>query len=495
MSQIRESDPRLEILNTLLTTPHRQLMELWPVHQQLCEKDPRFYVHLAAWYFDKGEVRDHKEMFVVILALSLFEGHRDVGLALLRQLPPFQVLRVVDFILGKKVKRRDKKETKIEEIGLFTALPRSLRTEVTRYLRQREQNAEWFDRTVLTARKAIKRLYALLHVKPDARAQQILFDEVPPPDSKLFALKQLARATNSDAQAEAIRTHKIPYKVAVSVVREMSPNVVRALVETMTPMELINSIGSLRKRGSLQDEAIHQLVQQKLAEAKKDERVSAYKADVAAEAAGVSEELAESLREVTNARVRTRGRILRPTAMLLDRSGSMSVALEVGKRLGALLSAVTDSELFAYVFDTSAQMLTPRGVDLSAWEAALEGIRPGGGTSIGCAIDALRQAKQYVEQLVFVTDEEENTAPMFSEAYTQYVKEMRVPPNVVILRVGAATDRIEKTCKKLGIPVSVFHFTGDYYSLPNVLPLLSQSSRSELLQDIFAYPLPKRKAK
>ena len=97
-----EQDLRLEILNTLLTTPHRRLEQIWPVHSEMVQKDPRFYVRLAAWYNDHGDVRDHKEMFVVALALSDFEGHREVGLALVRQLPPYQVLRVLDFINGRK---------------------------------------------------------------------------------------------------------------------------------------------------------------------------------------------------------------------------------------------------------------------------------------------------------------------------------------------------------------------------------------------------------
>src|SRR5262245_55486773 len=99
---IAEQDLRLGILNALLTTPHRNLEQLWPVHRDLCHKDPRFYVRLAAWYADHGDVRDHQEMFVVALAMSDFEGHRDVGLALLRELPPYQVVRVVDFINGRK---------------------------------------------------------------------------------------------------------------------------------------------------------------------------------------------------------------------------------------------------------------------------------------------------------------------------------------------------------------------------------------------------------
>src|SRR5215471_19026882 len=90
-----EQDPRLALLNSLLTTPHRELVA----------KDPRFYVRLGAWYTDHGDVRDHKEMFIITLVLSDFEGHRDVGLALLRSLPPYELARIVDFIHGRKMPR------------------------------------------------------------------------------------------------------------------------------------------------------------------------------------------------------------------------------------------------------------------------------------------------------------------------------------------------------------------------------------------------------
>src|SRR5580765_811981 len=98
----REQDLRLELLSSLLTTPHRQLAQIWPIHQNMVAKDPRFYVRLGAWYADHGDVRDHKEMFIITLILSEFEGHRDVGLAMLRGLPPYEVTRVLDFIHGRK---------------------------------------------------------------------------------------------------------------------------------------------------------------------------------------------------------------------------------------------------------------------------------------------------------------------------------------------------------------------------------------------------------
>src|SRR5690349_10748543 len=194
MIMASEQDLRLDILNTLLTTPHRDLAQIWPVHRDLAELDPRFYVRLAAWYHEHGDVRDHKEMFIVTLVLSAFEGHRDVGLALLRRLPPYQVLRVLDFIHGrkstKKVKAAGADATVVEEFGLFRNPPRALRTEIVGYLREREADAEWFDGSVLLARNAIKRMYALLHVAPGERAQKILFEGDPPADSRIFALKQ-----------------------------------------------------------------------------------------------------------------------------------------------------------------------------------------------------------------------------------------------------------------------------------------------------------------
>ena len=108
----------------------REIAVALPDHPDLASlrQDPRFYTHLAAWYFDKGEVRDHKEMFAITLALSSFPGHRDVGLALLRELPPYQVVRVLDFINGRReVPRKDGE--KVQVYGLFRNPPRALRTE------------------------------------------------------------------------------------------------------------------------------------------------------------------------------------------------------------------------------------------------------------------------------------------------------------------------------------------------------------------------------
>lgn len=500
-----ERDIRSEFVNTLLTTPHRDLTALQKIHEKMITQDPIFYVHLAAWYADRGEVRDHKELFVVMLSLSDFEGHRDAGLALMRRLPPYEVARVVDFIKGHERKRRVPKEPKMrgrkrefdmvtEQVGLFRNVPRSMRTEITRYLREREAEDRNFDRVVLTARKALKRLYAGLHISPSTRAQAILFDDNPPQDSLAFALKQIAKASTPAEQARAIAKYKIPYRVASTVITEMSPMILAALIDVMTPQEVINNMASLKRRGALDNKDLKAMIESKLEAAKKDTRVSAYKAKVALEAAEVTGELAEALDEVTEAKVKAVGKITRPTALLIDKSGSMDPAIEIGRQLGAMISAICEADLYAYAFDTAAYTIKAKGVTLADWEKALAGIHAGGGTSCGVALEQMRKKGQRVEQIVMVTDEGENTAPRFQDVYDAYAKEINMRPAVILVKIGHTSGLLEEACHALGVAPNVFEFRGDYYALPNVIPLLTYPSLGEMVMEILDYPLPKRKA-
>lgn len=525
----REQDIRVEILNTLLTTPHRALEGIWPVHKDLIEKDPRFYVHLAAWYADNGAVRDHKEMFIINLVLSDFPGHRDVGLAMLRGLPPYQVARVVDFISGRKKTRKIRKgeekravaqaskrdrrgvarrvfgtaketestaqpDTITDRFGLFRNIPRAMKTEISRYLREREADNDWFDGSVLNARKAMKRLYALCHIRPSERAQQILFDNDPPADSRLFALRELAAAENPTAQALAIVQHKIPYRVAATVIRQMTPSVLVALIEQMSAQELINNLGALKRRGALDSPEIKEMVEAKLADAKTADRVSALKAGKAIEAAEVSGDMRKALEDVADTQIKAKGRISRPTALLVDKSSSMHEAIELGKRIGAMVSAVCESDLYTYAFDTMAHEIASSGPDLASWERAFQGITANGATSCGVAIKYLELKKQYVEQIIMVTDEAENTPPPFIGSLREYCEAMNANPSLIIVRTPGGCDDLETKCRRENIQLDVFQFEGDYYSLPNLIPMLAQPSKLELLMQIMAYELPERKS-
>src|SRR5262249_26979187 len=150
-------------------------------------------------------------------------------------------------------------------------------------------------------------------------------------------------------------------------------------------------------------------------------------------------------------------------------------------------------ELYVYAFDTVAYPVERAGDDLADWERALRGITAGGGTSCGVALEWMRRKKQYVEQVVLVTDEGENTAPLFVDALNKYREELRADPGVCIVRTPGALTHLEQACARAGVAADAFQFSGDYYALPNLVPLLARPSKLELLMEILDYPLPVRR--
>ena len=128
---------------------------------------------------------------------------------------------------------------------------------------------------------------------------------------------------------------------------------------------------------------------------------------------------------------------------------------------------------------------------MSDWERAFQHIKASGGTSIGCGLEAMRKKRQIVDQIIIVTDEGENAAPYFADVYKTYCRELAVMPNVVIVRVGGYYGWLERQLQGQA-PVETFTFAGDYYSLPNLVPLLTRPSRLELLMEILDTLLPVR---
>jgi hypothetical protein len=242
----------------------------------------------------------------------------------------------------------------------------------------------------------------------------------------------------------------------------------------------------------MDDREMKALVERKLQEAQSDKRVSAFKARVAAEAAELSGEIARQLEAVTEAQVKKQGKITRPTALLIDKSSSMHEAIDLGRQIGAMISLICERDLLTYAFDTQAHPVQAQGKTLADWEQAMLSVYARGATSCGAALQTMMQEKQRVEQIIIVTDANENHTPLFKDAYTAYVEQMFVKPEIILVKVGQASEKIEAACKALGVTVNVFNFQGDYYALSNLIPLLSRPSRAELIDEILEYPLPER---
>jgi hypothetical protein len=130
---------------------------------------------------------------------------------------------------------------------------------------------------------------------------------------------------------------------------------------------------------------------------------------------------------------------------------------------------------------------------LADWERALTGIKAAGNTSCGVAVEMMRRNGEVVEQIVMVTDEGENTHPRFTETLLRYREEVKADPHVVFVKTQGAWNHLEALCRQARIAFDAYQFSGDYYALPGLVPLLTRPSRLDLLLDIMAHPLPQRK--
>jgi len=520
MADNQEQDIRLGILNSLLNTPHRDLRQIHQVHQSFIDQDPVFYGRLAAWYNQKGEVRDHKEMFIVMLTMSMFPGHRDVGLALARELPPYQLRRVVDFINGYNMSVRPaaaaastarpaarvrgqrtprpagttavvRPPAEKIHVGLDKRLPVSLKTEIERYMREREAEPLWFDSCILGSRKHMKRLYVLAGVKPSDRAREIVFEDKPPADSALQSLKDLAKLKDPTEQARLIIERKIPYRIASTVVEQMTPVVLLALIEVMSPQELMNNLSSLKKRGAFDNIDLKNRINQKLEEAKTSKRVSAMKMDKAAE--GMDEETKKALEVVADTQVKSRGQLKARTAIFVDKSMSQQTSIEIGKRIASMISAVALSELYVYVFDTEPREITVQGKDMASWERAFAGTKANGGTNAGCCFASLARSKRLIDLAMIIKEGGENEAK-FPVHFQNYVRDMGVTPALQMVHIPGDPDKLSGLCAAAGISMDKWEFRGDYTTLPNLIPIVTQVSKLDLVMEIMEFELPKRKA-
>jgi hypothetical protein len=500
----QEQDFRRILINSLLKSPHRNLDAIWPAHEAACRTDPLFYPHLAAWYFAHGEVRDLQDLFTATLCLSTHSGHREVGLALLERLAPYQVVRVVNFIHGTRVpvyteiydwqrhQHAPKMQIDTAMRGLGRSFPKSFRTAIRDYLRRLEADPDRFEGAALRGKDGLKRLYSLLHIKPSSFAQAILFDRKYPEGSRLAIVAKLNLQMALSKRIALIREAKLPFSMALTYLPESDPDALELLIERMSPQELISNLRLLHRRGTFDLPRLTEMVFQKLDAAKQSTRLSTLKTELAAQITDLPEPVRVRLHQLTEARMEAKGRIRRSTALLVDKSGSMDLAIEAGMHLAAMIASMCEADLFVYAFDRVAFPVASTGKTLADWRKAFRGIVPGGTTACGAGIEMLRRRKERVEQIIAITDEVELDPPSFVDALLTYQREMGIEPSLILVRVPDSGSMIQERLSLLGIPITVFDYDGDYYSLPNLVPLLTQPSEQDFLLEVLSHPLPKR---
>lgn len=506
MAQTETQIPRTKLIAELMRSPHGKLEEYLPVGQRAAREDPEFFAHLVAYDAIKGQVRDaHVALPVVCLSTGAYQidAIRENALAHLAKLDPRNLVRALDFAHSKT-----------------NGHGRALKRLVERYLRAREENWSWWERSALQHRESMRTLYNRFHVKPGKAEFNIVLHgrvakgapRVPPPPGSLFAVVRDLSKMSAREAAGTIIERKIPFLIAMGALGKNAKDsdLVLAMIERMTPTELVTNTKMLEKLGMKTNPALRAAYQEALGRASVSTKTS-FKASRAAEAVA-DEGTKAKLHGLQEKQIQALGGVDGDWLVLGDKSGSMALAIETARHVAATLAKVVKGQVHLVFFNDSVRYIDATGKDYDALKKETSLITAGGATSIGVGLQYAVEKGFNIDGIAIISDAEENTAPAFATEYSRFVRhnEGKTPP-VYLFKVGAgaeheaamkarygsnwrvisgARDTLTPTMQAAGHDVQVFDLTAgvDYYALPAVVNGL-RANRFSLIDDIMAAPL------
>jgi hypothetical protein len=465
-----------KIISELAKSAHGKLDEYVPIGTAATKAEPEFMAHLISWDKIKGQIRDaHVALPVVSLSVPGFPGElAENSFAHLALLGPRELLKAYRFAKGLKLPER----------------MRRLRRLIELYLRTREQNAPSWDRIAIQHRATLKELYGLVHIKPSDRADSVLFKCVYPQGS-IFEVVATLKDLAPVAAAGQIMKWKIPFLIALGALgkKAKETDLVLALIERMSPTELVTNTKTLERLGLKSNPALRGAYDKAMEKASKS-KANVLKTTRAAEAIE-DEGLKEKLRGMQDRQLQAMG-VEGNWLVLGDRSPSMVYSVELAKEVAGTLAKMVKGKVWLVFFDSHPISIDVTGLTLDQIKMATKHITAGGsGTSIGCGLQRMIDEKVKVDGIAIVSDGGENTAPRFAKTYQEYCKVFDKEVPVFLYHCTGDVDTFTSSMEKENLDMQVFDLRSskaDYYSLPNLVATM-RTNRYSLIDEVMATKL------
>ena len=473
-----------QIIAELVKSPHGKLEEYVSMGTSATRIHPDFMAHLIAWNKRAGQIRDSKVALpVVSITVKEFDPEFvENSIAHLVMLPLRDLLRAYMFARAQKLR--------------YSPLNK-LRNAIAGRIREFEADVHLWDRVAVQHRKALKELYSRLHLKPSDRAKSILFERKYPAGSIFESVAQLYNMQPAEA-AGVILKRKIPFMVAKAALREKikDQDLLFALIDRMTPTELVTNTKNLERWGMKTNAALRGAYEKALGKASTSTK-NILKTTRAAGAVK-DEGLKEKLTGLQERQIKAHKGIEGNWLVLGDKSPSMQLCIDGARHVAGTLAKFVKGKIYLVFFDEGAQYFDVTGMDYEKILALTKQVKIGSGTSIGCGVDYAITHRFEVDGIAVVSDAQENSVPWFYERYGKLCQQLDKEIPVYLFRFQPGThgwaDRdLAITMANNGHKVEEFDLRGknfDFYSLPNLVAGM-RTNRYSLIDEIMATPLLK----
>lgn len=470
-----------QLITELTKSPHGDLKTYIPVVSQAAKKEAEFLAHLIAWNAKNGAIRDSKVALPAIsLAIADFDDQEfiDNSAAHLAQLSPREFMRALRFYRSIPAHEASGNHLSIKRL-------------VEAYLRLREKNWPWWERTAIQHRATLKALYAMFHIKPSPRAQLVLFKKLYEPGSLFDIVSRLKNMTPIEAAGNIIK-YKIPFLIAQGALGDKAkdPDLVLALIKQMTPTELITNTKALEKLGVKTNPALRATYEEALEKAATSKRQDSLLKTQKAASAQTDEKLKAKLEKLQEQQIVAQNAGIDGNWLVLaDKSGSMQTAIEAARHITASLSKLVKGKVHLVFFDNSPRYFDVTGKTFEEIERETRRVAAEGGTNVGCGLKYALENHLEFEGIVIASDGGENGSPKFSYVY----KRADLDCPVYFYKFKGDHDVLSDNLSAEHIDFQTFDLSRtmiDYYSLPTLAKTM-RVNRFSLVDEIMNTPLLK----
>ncbi|TDF95462.1 TROVE domain-containing protein [Paenibacillus piri] len=266
---------------------------------------------------------------------------------------------------------------------------------------------------------------ATAHPKPEDLKQQALFRYLRGLEANLAllpqveALENLKLASTEEEQIAWIERGKLPYETVTGAIKP-SKAVWEALLYQMPTFALLRHMNALQRAGALEDKRNLDYVVNRITDEQALRKAKILPFRLATAFRQVDHpELRDALREAAELTFNNLPELGEKTAIFLDISGSMNGQyLEIGSVFALALYKKTQGSSLFWLFDTEVVDARPSRKDSILTQAAQ--IHARGGTDTGAPVRKLIQERRKVDQIIIITDEQQNSGSPFYEQLRLY---------------------------------------------------------------------------